>query len=137
MPTFRHGRGTIFKITDAGSVLRDISDALREVSFPVTLDTPDTTAFGSTVKTYVVGIKDAKFTIAGMFDATYDGYLQGIFGFATARAFEYGPEGSTAGMVKYTGAAFLVNYNIRGSVSDMVSASVDFQVSGEITRTTF
>lgn len=107
------------------------------MQFPIAIDTPETTAFGSTVKSYVVGIKEARFTCSGMYDATYDGYLQGIYGFSTARNFVYGPEGSATGRIKYTGAAFLVNYSVSGSVGDMVSMQADFTVSGDITRTTF
>jgi hypothetical protein len=137
VPTFFHGRNTVFKITDATATLQDISDTLREVNFPITLDTPETTAFGSTVKTYVVGIKDAKFTCSGMFDPTTDGILEGIYGLAGGTAFEYGPSGSLTGEVKYTGVAILVNYGIRGAVNDMVAATVDFQVTGPITRGTY
>ena len=72
-----------------------------------------------------------------MYDATYDGYLQGIYGFSTARTFVYGPEGSASGRIKYTGSAFLTNYSVRGSVGDMVSMQADFVVTGDITRTTF
>src|SRR5436189_231694 len=137
MPTFRHGKNTVFKITDSGGSLRDISNVLREVGFPRQADTAETTAFGSTVKTYVLGIVGATFSVSGMFDATVDGYLNGIYGMEAARAFEYGPEGSTAGYTKYTGSAFLTNYQESGSVSDMVSFSAEFQVSGAITRTTW
>lgn len=137
MPTFRHGRNTVFKIEDSGSTLRDISAALKDVSFPVTLDTPETTAFGSDTKTYVVGIKDGRFSCSGMFDATIDGYLQGIYGLESARGFEYGPEGSATGRIKFTGSVFLTSYTISGSVSDMVAASLEFQVTGSVTRGTY
>lgn len=137
MPTFRHGKNTFFSITDSGDVVRDISNALRDISFPRQADTAETTAFGSTVKTYVIGIPGASFSISGMFDATNDGYLQGIYGLEAARAFVYGPEGSVATRIKFTGSCFLTNYQIQGTVNDMVSASCEFQVTGAITRTTF
>jgi hypothetical protein len=134
MPTFRHGRNTTFWIQASGGTLTNISDTLRDVSMPISLDTPETTAFGSTVKTYVVGIKDARFSISGMFDATVDALLQGIFGLETARTWEYGPEGSTTGRIKYSGSAYLTSYQVQGSVSDMVAASCEFQVTGPVTR---
>jgi hypothetical protein len=133
MPTFRHGRNTSFKIENSANVLTDISNTLRDVSFPISVDTPETTAFGSTVKTYVIGIKDARFTIGGMFDATADAVLEGIFGMEAARDFEYGPEGAIATRKRYTGECYLVNKTVSGSVGDMVSASCEFQVTGPIT----
>ena len=142
MPTFHHGRSTFFTIGDSSSTVWNLSPVLKQVNFPVTLDTPETTAFGSTVKTYVVGIKDAKFTCSGMYAATADVILQGIFGFATARAFQYGPQGPDTASggadanIRYSGTAYLVNYQVTGAVGDMVGFTCDFQVSGEITRDT-
>lgn len=137
MPTFRHGRNTVFKVQDAANTLTDISPVLKDVSLPISADTPETTAFGSTNKTYVIGIKDGRFSCSGMYDATVDALLSGIFGFETARTFEYGPEGSTTGRVKYTGSVFLTSYSVSGSVADMVAASCEFQVTGALTRTTW
>jgi hypothetical protein len=137
MPTFRHGRNTYFAIQDSGGTIRDISNCCREVGFPRQSDTADTTAFGSTVKTYVIGIIGASFNVSGMYDATADGYLSGIYGMEASRDFEYGPEGSTSTRVKFTGDVFLTNYQISGSVNDMVAFSADFQITGAITRTTF
>lgn len=137
MPTFRHGRNTFFSIQDAAGTVRNISNVLRDINNTVSLDVQDTTAFGSSVKTYVVGIKDGRFSIGGMFDATVDGYFNGIFGMETARAFVYGPEGNTTGRVSYSGACFLTSYNVSGSVGSMVAASCEFQVTGDVTRGTF
>lgn len=142
MPTFYHGRNTFFTIADSGGTVYNFSPVLKQVNFPVTLDTPETTAFGSTTKTYVVGIKDAKFSCSGMYAASADAVLQGIFGFATARAFQYGPQGPNTANggadanILYTGSAFLTNYQVTGAVGDMVGFTCDFQVSGAVTRTT-
>lgn len=137
MPTFSHGKNTNFQIQDSGGVTRDISNVLRSVNFPRQADTAETTAFTSTVKSYVVGIPGATFSIQGMFDQTVDGYLQGIYGMAAARGFVYGPQGSTAGNAKYTGSCYLTNYTITGGVSDMVQGNVDFQITGAITFGTY
>lgn len=151
MPTFYHGKATSFTIQDLTSTARDISPTLREVSFPVTIDTPETTAFGSTAKTYVVGIKDARFSVSGMFDATAsvgpDTVLSAIFGASgptsggdsgqTGFGFVYSPSGTTVGLVKYTGRAHLTSYQVQGSVSDMVAFSADFQVTGAVFRSNY
>lgn len=153
MPTFHHGKSTYFAISDMTSTLTDISGALREVSFPVTIDSPETTAFGSTFKTYVVGIKDGRFSISGMFDSAASGAdetLNAIYGqdypssgadAAGANgpgfAFNYGPYGNASGAIKYSGRVHLVSYQVQGSVGDMVAASCDFQVTSAVTRGTF
>lgn len=136
MPTFRHGRNTGFAILDASSAYRDMSTALREVNFPITLGTADTTAFGSAVRTFVVGIKNGTFSVSGMFDATNDGYFQGIYGLAGApgQGFIYGPEGTATGLVRYSGTAILTDYEVKGGVDAMVAISAKFQVTGAIAR---
>lgn len=137
MPTFRHGKNTVFKIDDSGGTLRNISDVLNSVSFPREVETLETTSFGSTNRSYVVGFQDATISIEGSFDATVDGYLAGVVGTETSLSFEYGPEGSTNGFVKLTGECFLTSYEVSGGVGDIVSFSAEFQVTGAITRGTY
>lgn len=137
MPTFRHGKNTVFKIDDSGGTLRTISDVLNSVSFPREVETLETTSFGSTNRSYVVGFQDATISIEGSYDATVDGYLAGVVGSETSLSFEYGPEGSTSGYVKFTGECFLTSYEVSGGVGDIVSFSAEFQVTGAITRGTY
>ena len=137
MPTFRHGKSTVFKVDNSGGTLTDISNTLTDVSFPQSVDTAETSAFGSSAKTYVVGLTDATISISGMFDATVDAHLNGILGQAATVSFEYGPEGSTSPNVKYTGEAILTSYEMSGAIGDMVSYSAEFQVSGAVTRGTY
>jgi predicted secreted protein len=141
MPTFRHGRDTVFKIDDSGGTLRDLSNQLREVSFPRTVDLAETSAYGTFDKTYVVGMRDAKITASGMFSAALateiDAVLSGIIGQAASVTFEYGPEGSTTGRVRYTGEAYVTSYEISSPLTDMVSVSIELQVTGSVTRNTW
>lgn len=137
MPTFRHGKNTQFTIADSGATARDISNTLNSVTMPRSIETLETTSFGSSSKSYVVGFSDSTISIEGTYDATVDGYLSGLVGFDTASAFVYGPEGSTSGQVKYTGSAFLTSYEVKGGVGDVVTYSAQFQVTGAITRGTY
>ena len=137
MPTFRHGKSTVFKVDNSGGTLTDISNTLTDVGFPQTVDTAETSTFGSSAKSYVVGLTDSSLSIAGNFDATVDAHLAGILGQSASVSFEYGPEGSTAGYVKYTGEAYLTSYEKSGAIGDVVSYSAEFQVTGAITRGTY
>ena len=119
MPTFRHGKSTVFKVDNSGGTLTDISNTLTDVGFPQSVDTAETSAFGSSAKTYVVGLTDATISISGMFDATVDAHLNGILGQAASVSFEYGPEGSTSGYVKYSGECLLTSYEKSGAVGDI------------------
>ena len=133
MPTFRHGKNAVFKIDDSGGTPRDISDTVNEVTFSQSLETGETTSFGSSAKTYVAGLSDATLSISGTWDATVDGYLAGGIGVDTL-SFEYGPEGSTTGYVKYTGECIMTSYEPGSPVGDVVTYSAEYQITGAVTR---
>ena len=135
MPTFAHGKSTDFALDDTGGSSRNISDTLTDVSFPQTIDTAETTAFGSSNKSYIVGLKDTTISVSGIWDATVDGYLSGTE--PASRSFIFGPAGSTGGNVKYTGECILTNYSQSNPVGDVVSFTADFQVTGSVTRGTY
>lgn len=134
MPTFRHGKAAVFKVDDSGGTLRNISDTLNSVTFPREAEVLETTSFGSSDRTYIVGFKNGTISIEGSFDATVDGYLAGILGQDATVSFEYGPEGSTATYTKYTGEAILTSYETSAGVGDVVAYSAEFQISGAVTR---
>jgi len=137
MPTFRHGKSTVFKVDNNAGSLTDISNTLTDVSFPQSVDTAETSAFGASAKSYVVGLTDATISVSGNFDATVDAHLAAIVGKADSVSFEYGPEGSTATYTKYTGEALLTSYEKSGAIGDVVTYSAEFQVTGAVTRGTY
>ena len=135
MPTFAHGKSTDFALDDTGGTSRSLANTLTDVSFPQSIDTAETTAFGSTNKSYIVGLKDTTISVSGLWDATIDGYLSGTE--PASRSFIYGPAGSTGGNVKYTGEAIMTNYSVSNPLGDVVTYSVDLQVTGAVTRGTY
>ena len=136
MPTFVHGKSVDFAIDDTSGSSRNISDTLNSVDFPETPETADTTAFGSSSRSFIVGLESATISISGLWDSTVDGYIKGGTE-PSSRSFIYGPAGSTGGNVKYTGEAILTNYSISSPVGDVVTYSVDLQVTGAVTRGTY
>jgi hypothetical protein len=136
---FVHGKSAVFKLDDSGATLRDLSAYLNDVSLSRDIETAETTTFGvaGSAKTYIVGLSDATFSISGLFDATADGYLAGVLGQSATLSFEYGPAGSDAGLVKYSGECIMTSYEVSAAVGDAVQASADFQVTGAITRGTW
>ena len=136
MPTFRHGKSAVFKIDDSGGTLRDISNTVNEVTFSQSIETGETTSFGSSAKSYVAGLTDATISVSGTWDATVDGYLAGGAGVDTL-SFEYGPESSTSGRIKYTGECILTSYEPGSPVGDVVTYSAEYQITGAVTRGTY
>ena len=135
MPTFVHGKSTNFSLDDTGGTSRDLSNTLTSVDFPETIDTAESTAFGATSKSYIVGLRDATISVSGLWDAAIDGYIIGTE--PATRTFIFGPAGSTGGNVKYTGECILTNYSVSNPVGDVVTYSLDLQCTGGVTRTTF
>ncbi len=135
MPTFVHGKSTDFELDDTGGTSRSLSNVLNSVDFPETIETAETTAFGATSKSYIVGLRDATISVSGLWDATVDGYIIGTE--PATRSFIFGPAGTTGGNVKYTGEAILTNYSVSAPVADVVTFSLDLQVTGNVTRGTY
>ena len=64
-------------------------------------------------------------------------YLLGaVVGQSATLSFEYSPEGTAGGKVKYTGECILTSYSLSSPVGDVVGYSADLQVSGDVTRGT-
>lgn len=133
---FVHGKDSAFKLDNASGTLTDISTYVNSVDFPETADVAETTTLGDSSKSYIVGLKDATLSIAGLWDSTVDGILGAVVGQSATLSFEYSPEGTTGGNIKYTGECILTSYSQSSPVGDVVSYSADFQVSGAVTRGT-
>ena len=133
---FTHGKDSVFKLDNASGSLTDISSFVNNVDFPETADVSETTTLGADNKTYIAGLKDATISIAGLWDATADAIFGQVVGQSATLSYEYSPEGTASGKIKYTGEAILTSYSISSPVGDAVGYSADLQVSGAVTRGT-
>ena len=133
---FVHGKSSVFKLDNASGSLTDISSFGNNVDFPETADVAETSVLGASNKTYIVGLKDATISISGLFDATVDAILGAVVGQTATLSYEYSPEGTASGKIKYTGEAILTNYALSSPVGDVVAYSADLQCSGAVTRGT-
>ena len=133
---FVHGSDSVFKLDNSGGSLTDISTYVNNVDFPETADVAETSTLGASNKTYIVGLKDATISLGGLFAATVDAILGAVVGQSATLSFEYSPEGTGSGKVKYTGECILTSYTLSSPVGDVVGFSADLQVSGAVTRGT-
>jgi len=142
MPTFKHGKNAYFSLDGTAASLVNISDALNEISMPRAVETAETTAFGANDKTYITGLGDATVSLSGMLDATVDTMIAGDIanlksGSVSSLSFEYGPAGSASGNPKFTGEALITSYEVSSPVGDVVTFSLELQVSGAVTATSY
>ena len=133
---FVHGKDSKFQLDNSSDSLTDISSYVNNVDFPETADVAETSALGSSNKSFVVGLKDATIGLTGLWDSTADAIFGAVVGQSATLSFEYSPEGTASGKVKYTGEAIMTNYSISSPVGDVVGYSADLQVSGAVTRVT-
>ena len=129
---FVHGKSAYFKINST-----DLSSYCSEVGLPRSIETAETTAFGKSAKTYIVGLTDGTISASGKWDATADGVIAPLVGAASLVTFEVGPEGSGSGKVKYSGSAIITSYELSAPVGDAVSFTLQLQCSDTITRGTY
>jgi len=136
-PTFRHGKGSFFSLTDNSGTTINFSSGLGECSLSRSLETAEVTTFGDNDKSYIPGLRDATFSVSGHFASTYSQKLDASIGHSTLLSFVFGP-GSTASLSpKYTGKAILTSVEYGASVGDKVNLSFALQCSGAITSTKF
>jgi len=135
---FGHGKDSVFSLDDTADSLTAITAYVTNVDgLPGDIDMGDTTTQGKESKTYVAGLHDATVTVALMWDPTMDGYIGTLAQQKVARGFEYGPAGSTAGDVKYSGESLIKSYKVASPVADVVTATLVLQVTGDVTRGTY
>ena len=124
-----HGKGTRVLFDE-----KDLSSFLREVKVAAEMEPADITTFGQNDKTFIPGLRDATFSLDGIFAASITAaddvinYLDGALGGSTRAVL-------TVDMTRSTGGRALmmradnVKYDINAPVSDIVTLAVDAQAS--------
>lgn len=134
---FVHGKSADFRLDNSGGSLTDISAYLDNVSFPQPIETAETTTFGASSKSYIVGLKDSSISLSGKWDSTVDAQIAAVLGQAASLSFQYGPAGTTVSNIKYTGECYVTSYDVSAPVGDVVTFSLELQVTGAVTRGTY
>lgn len=136
---FYHGKGLAFKLDSSAGTLQTLTSYVDSVDLDDSVDMGETTTAGAEDKTFVSGQAEHDLSISGKWDDTAttgpDAVLFGIVGLETSATFEFGPGGSAAGKVKYTGECFLTGYKRSAPVGGVVMFTADFKITGAVTRT--
>jgi len=126
MPTFAHGKNVNVFLDEF-----DFSTYFTDVSASTSVDTAETSAFGTSAKSYIVGHRDGTVSLSGMFEATAstgtDEFFDDALGNATKTKVIVAPAGHSNG----AGAIMLVaddtSYEVSSAIADVVQASAEFQ----------
>lgn len=137
-----HGKNSYFQLEDSGgSTLRNLTTYLTDVTFSTEQDEAQTTTKGQTWETYLQGHTRGTIELTGRWDPTVttgpDAVLFPLLTDTGTCGFEWGPDGNTAGEVKYSGECFLTAYEITSPLADIVGFTASLRITGTITRGTF
>lgn len=126
-----------YKITVGTTV---ISDDVASVTLDITADEVETTAFGSTYRTRIGGLKDASVSLDFHQDfgaGAVDALLYPLLGSTVAVKIAPTSGTITATNPEYQFTALVTQYQpFAGAVGDLATLSVTWPVSGEVTRAT-
>lgn len=139
---FAHSKASVFKVDNSGGSLTDITAYTDNVSgLPGAPETNPTTALSDVGERVIRGIENATFTVSGPYDTTastgLNAIMTGIRTTSVTASFEYGPAGTASGMPRFTGEAWLTEFEITTGVHERVSWTATFQVDGAVTVGTY
>jgi hypothetical protein len=127
MPTFIHGKSTGVFI-DA----YDLSAYFNSADYASSIDTAETTSFGSSAKSYITGLNDATLSLSGMYSQDAGGsdvVLNTLLGQATSPAVTVVFKTGTIGNRCIVGQAHETSYSISNPVADVSTVSADFNAT--------
>jgi hypothetical protein len=126
-----------YKVTVGTTVL---SDSIASVTLDITTDEVETTAFGSTYRTRIGGLKDASVSLDFHQDfgaGAVDALLFPLMGSTVAVKIAPTSGTVTATNPEYRFTALVTQYQpFAGAVGDLATLSVTWPVSGEVVRGT-
>lgn len=111
----------------------DLSSYLNDASASADVETAETTGFGSSAKTYIVGLRDGTVSASGMFDGVagaIDEVLAASLGSDTLSPVTVGYNGTTLGNRVTLLQAKTTSYEISTPIGDVVSVSYSAQADG-------
>ncbi|MDP6452220.1 MAG: hypothetical protein QF898_02835 [SAR202 cluster bacterium] len=137
--TFFDSSKSRFLIDDTGGTQRDLSLYITEISgLPGDRLLRELTGLSDSGAVFLPSVENSRISARGLFDDTAssgpDAVLGPLRAHSSAVDFEYGPEGTASGAVKYSGTCWVRNYELRSKVGRLVAWQASMQVEGTVTR---
>lgn len=134
---FDAGYKVVLKLDGSADTLVDISAYLDTAKMSRTVDQLDVSTFGDQNRDFIPGLRGGAIPLTGKYDPTADALFDSDLAKTTSRTFEYGPQGSTAGLVKYTGECWVESYEVDTAVAGEGKFTAGLRLTGAVTRTTW
>ena len=139
MDTIAYGpaKDSYFAIDNVNGNSVDLTAYITNVSFDVDGNLIDVTTMSDNWHEKIRGQADATLSIEGIFDPFPGTVLQHLGTASSSSTWVYGPQGTVAAKLKYTGECFLTSYSYPAGIDEAVTFSAEFQNTGTVTFTTF
>lgn len=109
----------------------DFSSYFTDATTNTSVETAETSAFGTEAKTYIPGLKDGTVSLSGLFDGTAntgtDDYFNSVLGSTTKQKVVVAPDGNSVGARAMMLQSDSTSYEVSGAVADVVQTSAEFQ----------
>ena len=136
MPTFIHGKNTAVYIDEF-----DLTSYFNDTSVVLDNDVSETTAFGDTNKSFILGTRGGTLSMSGMWAADTDGSdeeLQALLGNATTPIITVRQGAASIGSRAVIAQANETSYAITNPIADVVTVSADFECTpNQVSNLTF
>jgi hypothetical protein len=131
MPTFRHGKTSRVLLNKY-----DLSPYLNDLSISQSVDPAEVTAFSSSAKSYIVGLRDGKISLGGFFDGQSTDAVDLVMSTAINGSgddtYSVCPDTWATGKRAILASADQSSYEVSASVSDVVAVKFEAQVDGGV-----
>lgn len=139
---FKPGYLGHFSLDNAAGSLTNLSDYIDNVSVSQTVETLETSVFGTASKQSITGMTDGDtITFSGPYDVTVHTHVTGVKAAQAAGtasvSYQWGPGGSVSSQAKITGECHLTSYELSSGVGGRAEYTVSLQVTGAVTNGTF
>ena len=129
----KHGRLAEFYVADSGGTLQNWHQYADKIQHPMTIDNPETTVFGKSAKTRIVGLEDNTISMSGPRDVALETLVYAAKG--NKRAYRYFPAGSSSGESYLSGTLLVSSYEPASEVENRTEWSLEAEADDTVTRT--
>jgi hypothetical protein len=128
MPTFRHGKNTTVLSDDF-----DLTTYLNSASISASIETPETTTFGTSDRTYIVGHNEGNISLEGLFEGSADSadsIFAAALGNTTDKVISVSTDSTSVGGRATLVSSAQTSYEISSPLTDVVSVSAEAIANG-------
>lgn len=132
---FKAGTTTKVYLGNAAGALQDVSAYADNFGWPQSVDTLETSVYGTAAKAFINGLTDGDtISLSGPLDPTLHTQLTGLKAAGSITPLQFGPMGSVATYPRVAGSVFVTQYQISTTVGGRVEYSASLQVTGAVSN---